>query len=106
MSDVFDDLAAPVHAEIDIDIRHRNTFRVQEALEQKFMLQGIDVSNPQRISNRRSRRRAAPRAHRYAAFARVTDEVPHNQEITGKLHLLDDGQLARQPLFIFSKRVL
>ena len=33
MSDVVDHLPAPVHAEIDIDIRHRNTFRVQKSFE-------------------------------------------------------------------------
>ena len=33
-SDVIDDLVAPIHAEIDVEVRHGNAFRVEETLEQ------------------------------------------------------------------------
>ena len=38
---------ATFHTEINIKIGHRHTFRVQEALEQQIMLQGIEVCNSQ-----------------------------------------------------------
>src|ERR1700733_9631938 len=34
-------------------------------------------------------------------FPGVADEVPHNQKISRELHLLNNGQLARESLFIF-----
>src|SRR3954470_23154821 len=36
----------------------------------------------------------------------VADEVPHDQEISGKLHLLNDGELSRQPLLVIGEAVL
>ena len=39
--DIADHLLAPVHAEVDVEIRHRHAFGVQEALEQQVVAQGI-----------------------------------------------------------------
>ena len=39
-------------------------------------------------------------------FARVADEVPDDQEVSGELHLLDDADFARQPLFVVRESVL
>ena len=36
---------------------------------------------------------------------RVADEVPHDQEVAGELHLLDDVELAVQPRFVFRNAV-
>ena len=35
----------------------------------------------------------------------VTDKVPDNKKIAGKLHLLDDAQLALEPLLVFRQRM-
>ena len=35
-------------------------------------------------------------------LARVADKVPDNQEVSGKLHLLNDGDFPRQTLLVFS----
>ena len=45
VGDVVNHLAAPVHAEINVNIGHGNAFRIQEALEQQLVLQGINVRN-------------------------------------------------------------
>ena len=103
---VIDHFAAPVHAEIHVDVRQRNALGIQEALEEQLVLQGIDIGDPQRIGNQRARSRTAARAHRNAMLARVADEVPHNQEVSGKLHLLDDGDFLRQTLLVISDAVL
>jgi len=44
--DVIDEFAAPAHAEVDIDIGHRNAFGIEEALEEQVVLERIDVRNP------------------------------------------------------------
>ena len=45
LADVVDHLAAPLEAEVDVDVRHRDAFRVQEALEQQVVDQGVDVGD-------------------------------------------------------------
>src|SRR5260370_41435487 len=70
------------------------------------MLQRIDVGDPKRIRNHRSRRGSAPRTHGNAAFPRVADKIPNDQELSRKLHLLDDAELAPQSLFVVRQRML
>ena len=103
---VIDDFAAPVHAEIHVDIGQRNALGIQEALEEQLVLQGIDIGDPQRIGNQRARGRSAARSHRNAMLARVADKIPDNQEVSGKLHLLDDGDFLRQTLLVFGDAML
>ena len=43
---VVDDFAPPIHAEVNVDIRHRDAFRIQESLEEQFVLQRINVRDP------------------------------------------------------------
>ena len=102
---VVDDLAAAVHAEINVNIGHGNAFGIQKALEDQFMLQRIKVGDAERVRNQRTRRRTAARADRNVVLAGVADEIPHDQEISGKLHLLDDGKFPRQPLFVVREAV-
>ena len=64
LRDVVDHFAAPVHAEINVDIRHGDALRIQKALKKQFVLQRIDVGDAKRIRNQRSSRRTAARAHR------------------------------------------
>jgi hypothetical protein len=44
LRDVVDHFAAAVHAEIDVDIGHRNALGIEEALEEQLVLQRIDRS--------------------------------------------------------------
>ena len=64
LGDVLDHLAAAVHAEIHVDIRHAHALRIEEALEQQPVLQRVDVRNRHRIAHQAAGRRPAPRAHR------------------------------------------
>ncbi len=97
---VVDHFAAPVHAEVHVDIRHRHALGIQEPLEEQHVLHRIDIRNLHRIGHQRSRRRSAPRSHGNAMIARVLDEVPHNQEVARVLHLLDDADLVLEPRLI------
>ena len=44
-ADVLDDLAAAVHAEVDIDIGHGDALGVEEALEEQLVLERVDVGD-------------------------------------------------------------
>ena len=92
VGDVIDHFAAPVHAEVDVDIGHGDALGIQKALEEQIVLQRIDVGDPHGVGDQRAGRRAAARAHGNAVFPGVADEVPDDQEIAGKLHLLDDAR--------------
>ena len=58
---VLDDLAAAVHAEVDVDIRHGNALGIEEALEEQLVLQRIDVRDLHAVGDQRAGGRAAAR---------------------------------------------
>ena len=102
---VADHLFAAVHAEVDVEVGHRDALGVQEPLEQQRIAQRVKVGDGQRIGHQRPRARAATGADRNALFLGPFDEIGHDQEVAGKAHLLDDAQLERQPrLVIFPRR--
>ena len=100
LRDVVDDFAAAVHAEIDVDIGHGHALGIQEALEEQLVLQRIDIGDAERVGDQRSGGRSAAWAYRNAVFLGVADEVPDDEEISGKLHLLNDGEFALQALLV------
>ena len=97
---VADHLFAPVLAEVDVEVRHRDAFRVEEALEQQREAQRIDVGDGQRIGDQRAGARAAPRTDRNVLLLGPLDEVGNDEEVAGELHPLDDAELEVQPLAI------
>src|SRR5437762_7202456 len=44
-ANVVDDLAAPIHAEVDVDVRHRDALGIEEALEEQVIFERIDVGD-------------------------------------------------------------
>src|ERR1044071_6280047 len=80
--------------------------RIQEALEEQFVLKGIEIGDAKRIRNQRPGGRSATRPNRNIVLTGVTDKIPHNKKIAGKSHLLDDANFTRQPLLIFRNAVL
>src|SRR5579875_1956096 len=97
---VLNHLTPPVHAEVNINVRHGDTLRVQKTLKEQLILERINICDLHHIPNERSCRRPSTWSHRNVVLTRITDEVPHDQEITGKLHLLNDGNLTLQPRFV------
>jgi len=59
---VADDLVTPLLAEIDIEVRHRNAFRIEEALEQQSEPDRIEIGDGKRIGDERAGAGAAARA--------------------------------------------
>ena len=96
--DVVDHLVAPVLAEVDIEVRHRYAFGIEEPLEQEAETQGIEIGNCQRPGDHRPGARAAARPDRYGTRLRPLDEVGDDEEVTGELHRDDDIKLESEPV--------
>ena len=79
--DVFDDFAAAVHAEVDVDIGHGDALGIEEALEEQRVLERVDVGDLHGVGDERAGCRAAAGADGDAVIARVLDEVPDDEEV-------------------------
>ena len=55
LAHVVDHAIATILAEIDVEVRHRYPFRVQEALEQQVVLEGVKIGNSQAVRHQRAR---------------------------------------------------
>ena len=86
---IVDNFASSRVSEVHIDIGHRHALRVQKALEEEAILHGVDLCDMKRIRYHRACRAAAPGADRNARAFREIHEVPHDQEVVRKAHLLD-----------------
>jgi hypothetical protein len=79
--DIADHLAAPGFAEVDVEVRHRNAFGIEEAFEQQAQPDRIEIGDRQRPGHQRTRARTAPRPHRDAVFLGPLDEIGNDQEV-------------------------
>ena len=98
LADVVDNLLPPIHAEVDIDIRHGDTVDIQESLEQQVVAQGVDVGDAQGIGDDASRGGASAGPDGDALLFGVADKVPGDEEVADKSHLLDDPDLVLEPV--------
>ena len=99
--DVVDDLGAPGVTEVHIDIGHRHARRVEETLEIKPVFHGVDLGDMQAVGDHRARGAAAPGADRDPGRFGKAHEIPHDEEVIGKAHLLDHVDLIVELLHIF-----
>ena len=86
-------LVATAHAEVDVDVRHRHTLGVQEALEDDPVVDRVDAGDSHPVGDETAGRGAAPRTHRDAVALRVVDEIRDDQEVARVAHLPDDLEL-------------
>ena len=93
--------AAPGVREVDIDIRHLDAFRIEEALEEQTVPDRVDIGDVEHIGHERSRRRAAARSDRDAVRFRPPDEVLHDKEVVGESRLFDHADLIFEPFAHF-----
>ena len=99
-ADVVHHLAPAGIAEVHVDIRHGHALRIQETLEIQLVLHGVDVGDVQAVGHHGAGGAAAAGTHGYARLPGIVDEVGHDEEIVGKAHLLDHGQLIFQLLAV------
>ena len=101
---IVDDLRAAFEAEIHVDIRHGNSFRVQETLEQELIPHRIQLCDAKGVGNNTSGRRSSSRSDHDVVVARKFDEIPHDQEVIDVTHRFDRIKLVFQPRFQFIRR--
>ena len=53
--DVFDHLAAAVHAEINVDVGQGYALRIQEALKQQLVLERVKIGDAESVGHQRAR---------------------------------------------------
>ncbi|MCY1493744.1 hypothetical protein D9M68_275870 [compost metagenome] len=97
---VADHLFAPVLAEVDVEVGHRDALGIEEALEQQREAHRIDVGDRQRIGNERPCTRTTARPNGNIVLLRPFDEVGNDQEVAGELHALDNAEFEGQALAI------
>ncbi len=98
LAHVVDYFAAPVHAEVHVDIGRADALGIEEALEEQLELDRIDVRDPHRVGDHRAGRRAAPRTHGNAMLFRPMDEIPNDEEVIGEALFLEDADLEFEAL--------
>ena len=98
---VLNHLVAFLHAEIDVEVGHRNTFRVEETFEQQVELQRVKVGDFQRIGYQRAGAGTSPRPYRHAVILGPLDKFHDDQEVAREPHLVDNLQFHIQTLVIF-----
>ena len=98
--DMPDHAVAPFHAEVHIEIRQGHPLRIQEALEEQVVVDGIEVGDPERVGHQRPGAGTPSGTHGYVAAPRPGDEFHDHQEVAGESHFPDDVQFVLQPLFV------
>ena len=64
------------------------------------MLERVDVGDAQTIGDEAPRRRAAPRSNGNPLLAGKANEIPSDEEVARKTHLVDDAELAFESLVV------
>ncbi len=96
--DVLDDrLAALSRREVEVDVRPLAPLLREKALEEEIHPDRIDGRDPEAVADRAVRRRA-PALDEDPARAGFPHDVPDDQEVAGKVELLDEPELAGELL--------
>ena len=61
---VRDHRVAADHAEVDVEVRHRYAFGIQQSFEQQVVRERIEIRDAERVRNERTRARATSGANR------------------------------------------
>src|SRR5918997_674603 len=93
VGDVPHHLAATLHREVYVHVRHADAVGVEKPLEEEGVLEGIEIRYLERVGHYGSSRRPAPGTYRNLPILGVLDEVPHDEEVVGEAHLLDGREL-------------
>jgi hypothetical protein len=98
LGDILDDAIAPFHAEVDVEIRHRDALRVQESLEKQVVFERVKISNAEHPGHQRACTGSPARTHGNLAVARPANEIGDDQEVARETHAADDPEFGLQAL--------
>ena len=90
--------------EVHVDIRHRNSVRVQETLEQELVPDGVQVGDSQAVGHGGSCRRTTSRPDQASSLAAGGDVVLDNQEVVRKAHATDCLELEVKPFLLLVRK--
>jgi len=93
---IVDDLLPALVAEVHIEIRHTDALRVQKALEDQVIADGVDIRDSNTVGGNTARAGTSSRPHRDALTFCKIDVVPHNEVVVGIPHGLDHADLVFQ----------
>ena len=103
--DVVDDFLSALVAEVHVEIRHTDALRVQKALEDQVVADGIDIRDAHAVGSNTARAGAASRPHRDALTFCKIDIVPHDEVVVGIPHGLDHADLVFQAVDVGLRHV-
>ena len=90
---VADHVRASAFVEIDVDIRHRDAFGIQESLEEQPVFDRIEFGDAQRESDHGAGGRPSAWADSDLVVTGVANEISDHEEIAGESHLSDNTEL-------------
>src|SRR5205814_6229576 len=90
---IFQHLAAPRFAEVEINVWRRHAIGIQESFKDQPVLQRIDIGDFQHVGDKRAGGRAAAGPDRHASVSGKTDEVPDEQEVVDKAGSFEHANL-------------
>ena len=94
LRDPVQDAAAAVVVEIDVNIRERDTVRIQETLKQEVIFNRVYLRDAKTVCHGTSRCRATSRSNADVKFfAGGADVVLHDEEVAREAHGLHDVEL-------------
>ena len=105
-ADIVDDLVAALRAEVDVEVGHRHSFGIEEALEQQAEAERVEIGDGQRPRHHRAGARTPARADRDPLSPRPAHDVGDDEEVARELHLDDDAELVGESLPIRRRRFL
>ena len=97
---VTDHLFAAVHTEVDVEVRHRDPFGVEETFEQEPIAERVEVRDGEGVGHERPRAGPPARTHGNVVVLGPFDEVGDDQEVARKPHALDHAQFEIEPRLI------
>ncbi len=95
------DFVPSLVCEINIHIRHLNSFRIEKSLEKKAVFQGVYVRYAENIGSDAAGRRSASGTNRYAVIFCPVYHVGHDKEVIRKPGLFYYAEFIFQALFHF-----
>ena len=88
--DVGDHLVAPTFVEVDVEVRHGDSLRVEESLEDQTVIEGIQLGDLHGVGDHRSGTRSTTGPHADPLRLRPVDVVGDGQEVAGEAHRNND----------------
>ena len=91
-ADVVEDFVAAAFAEIDVEVGWGDAFGVEEAFEEEFEAEGVDVGDFEEVGDEAAGAGAASGADGDGAASGPVDEVPDDEEVVEEAGVGDGGE--------------